>query len=133
MAEHHDPSALSDAARAFLEERHLATLSLRRADGRPHVTPVGFTYDEDRRLARVITWTDSWKTRHVQRDPDQVAALCQVDGGRWLTLYGTPVATTEPERTAEGVRRYTERYRPPKDRADRVVIEITVTDIVGRA
>ena len=44
-----------------------------------------------------------------------------------------PVATTEPERTAEGVRRYTERYRPPKDRPDRVVIEITVTDIVGRA
>lgn len=133
MAEHHDPGDLAESARAFLTERHLATLSLRRADGRPHVTPVGFTYDGPRRLARVITWTDSWKTKHVQRDPGQAVALCQVDGGRWLTLYGTAVATTDPERAAEGVRRYAERYRPPKDRPDRVVIEISVTDIVGRA
>lgn len=133
MADHHDPAALSEAVRTFLAERHLATLSLRRADGRPHVTPVGFTYDETSQLARVITWTDSWKTRHVQRDPRQVVALCQVDGGRWLTLYGTATATTEPGRTREGVRRYAERYRQPKDRPDRVVIEIAVTDIVGRA
>ena len=133
MADHHDPGSLPDAVRAFLTERHLATLTLRRADGRPHVTPVGFTYDEDRRLARVITWTDSWKTKHVQRGPEHEVALCQVDGGRWLTLYGTAVATTDPERAAEGVRRYAERYRQPKDRADRVVIEVAVTDITGRA
>ena len=120
MAETFDPGDLPDEARAFLAERHLATLSLRRADGRPHVTPVGFTYEEATRTARVITWTGSWKNRHVVRDPDQIVALCQVD-------------TTEPERTAEGVRRYAERYRPPKQRDDRVVIEIVVTDVIGRA
>ncbi len=133
MADHHDPAALSEATRNFLTERHLATLSLRRADGRPHVTPVGFTYDEQQQLVRVITWTDSWKTRHVERDPDHVAAICQVDGGRWLTLYGRAEASTDPARTAEGVRRYAERYRQPKDRSDRVVIEIAITEIVGRA
>jgi len=133
VAEHHDPTALDPSVRSFLTERHLATLTLRRADGRPHVTPVGFTYDEAHQIARVITWQDSWKTRHVERDADQIVALCQVDGGRWLTLYGAAVATTEPERTAEGVRRYAERYRQPKDRPDRVVIEIAVTDIIGRA
>lgn len=133
MADHHDPAALTDDVRAFLTERHLATLTLRRSDGRPHVTPVGFTYDEASQLARVITWTDSWKTRHVQRDPGQVAAICQVDGGRWLTLYGRVEASTDPVRTAEGVRRYAERYRPPKDRPDRVVIEIAVAEIIGRA
>lgn len=133
LAETFDPGDLPDEVRAFLAERHLATLSLRRADGRPHVTPVGFTYDEATRTARVITWTGSWKNRHVVRDPEQVVALCQVDGGRWLTLYGSAVATTEQERTAEGVRRYAERYRPPKQRDDRVVIEIAVTDVIGRA
>lgn len=133
MADHHDPTDLSEPVRVFLAERHLATLTLRRADGRPHVTPVGFTYDEARQLARVITWSESWKTKHVDRDPEQTVALCQVDGGRWLTLYGRAEATTDAERAAEGVRRYAERYRQPKDRPDRVVIEVRVTDIIGRA
>lgn len=131
MAERFDPLALPDHVRAFVTERHLATLTLQRADGRPHVTPVGFTYDEAAGMARVITWTDSWKNKHVERSPGHEVALCQVDGSQWLTVYGTAVATTDPVRAAEGVRRYAERYRQPKDRDDRVVIEITVTDVIG--
>mgnify|MGYP000247222273 CR=1 FL=1 len=131
MAESFDPTDLPAHVVAFLTERHLATLTLKRRDGRPHVTPVGFTFDQAAGLARVITWSDSWKNKHVVREPGQDVAICQVDGGRWLTLYGTAVATLEPERTAEGVRRYAERYRQPKDRDDRVVIEITVAEIIG--
>ncbi len=133
MAELHDPANLSDEARAFLTERHLATLTTTRSDGSPQVTPVGFTYDEASQIARVITWSESWKTKHIQRDPSQVVALCQVDGGRWLSLYGSAVATLDPIRAAEGVRRYAERYRRPKERDDRVVIEIAVARIIGRA
>ena len=60
--------------------------------------------------------------------------LCQVDGGRWLALEGTAVVTADPERCAEGVSRYARRYRPPSDRgADRRVIEVVVTRIMGRA
>jgi len=61
------------------------------------------------------------------------AAVCQVDGGRWATLEGTATVTSEPGPVAEGVRRYSERYRPPKSRPDRVVIEINVTRVMGRA
>lgn len=131
MAETFDPAVLPAHVVAFLTERHLATLTLQRSDGRPHVTPVGFTFDQDAGLARVITWSDSWKNKHVVREPGQDVAICQVDGGQWVTLYGTAVATLDAERAAEGVRRYAERYRQPKDRPDRVVIEVTVTDIVG--
>lgn len=131
MAESFDPSDLPPHVVSFLTERHLATLTLQRSDGRPHVTPVGFTFDTESGLARVITWTESWKNRHVVRDPGQDVAICQVDGGQWLTLYGTATATTDPQRAEEGVRRYAERYRQPKDRADRVVIEVTVTNIIG--
>lgn len=131
MAESFDPAALPAHVMAFLTERHLATLTLQRRDGRPHVTPVGFTFDPDAGLARVITWADSWKNKHVVREPGQEVAICQVDGGQWLTVYGTAVATLDAERAAEGVRRYAERYRQPKERPDRVVIEVTVTDIVG--
>ncbi len=118
---------------SFLTERHLATFSLNAPDGSPRVTPVGFTYEPERRLARVITWADSWKTKHIRAGHDSRVAISSVDGGRWLTLYGTAIATQEPERVAEGVSRYAERYRPPKERDDRVVIEVAVTRIVGRA
>ena len=36
------PDALPSAAELFMTERHLATLSVPRPDGAPHVTPVGF-------------------------------------------------------------------------------------------
>ncbi len=127
-----DPAALSEEMRLFLTERHLATLTLRRADGRPHVTPVGFTYDEGECLARVITWEDSWKTRHVRREPHMPVAISSVDGGRWATLYGTATVSTKPESVAAAVERYASRYRQPKDRNDRTVIEIAVTEILGR-
>lgn len=126
----------------FLIERHLATLSIPRAGKSPHVTPVGFTWDDEARLARVITFAESRKVRLLE-DSELVAAgeessrlvsLCQVDGGRWLTLEGTAQVTSEEARCLEGVRRYGQRYRPPKDRgSDRRVIEIKVSKVKGRA
>lgn len=128
-----DLDRLDDDVLAFLREYHLATLTTMRSDGTPQVTPVGVTFDQETKTARVITWATSVKARNVARDPGQRVAVCQVDGGRWLTLYGNAVVTDEPERVAEGVRRYAERYRQPKERTDRVVIEISVDSIVGRA
>lgn len=127
-----DLDRLDDGVLAFLRERHLATLTTLRSDGTPQVTPVGVTYEAETKTARVITWAASAKARNVARAPGQRVAVCQVDGGRWLTLYGAAVVTDEPGRVAEGVRRYAERYRQPKERSDRVVIEISVDSMVGR-
>lgn len=126
-----DPSAPGDEVLAFLDERHLATLTTLRADGSPHVVAVGFTYSPHERLARVITFASSVKARNAVRGGR--AAVCQVDGGRWLTLEGTVRATTEPDRVADAVERYAVRYRQPKVRDDRVAIEIDVDRILGRA
>ena len=116
----------------FLEEYHLATLTIVRQDGTPHVTPVGFTYDRTTCTARVITWADSWKSRHVRALDAPQVAICSVDGGRWLTLSGFATVTSDPEAVSEGVRRYADRYRQPKERDDRVVIEVAVSKIIGR-
>ena len=149
------PTELPPEALAFLGERHLATLSIPRRGRSPHVTPVGFTWDADASTARVITFADAQKVKLIQNltqktEAGEVAeagraveagemvqaaqvALCQVDGGRWLALEGEARVHSEKSRCAEGVRRYAERYRPPKDRGDdRRVIEISVQRVSGR-
>ncbi|MQA36382.1 pyridoxamine 5'-phosphate oxidase family protein, partial [Modestobacter roseus] len=75
---------------AFLTERHLATLTTLRADGTPHVVPVGVTFDPGTGTARVITSGTSVKARNVRAGQDRVA-VCTVDGRRWATLEGTAV------------------------------------------
>ena len=121
----------SEEVLAFLAERHLATLTSPRADGSPHVAPVCFTYEPADRLARVITFRDAIRVRLVGSGAR--VALCQVDGARWLTLEGEGVVTDDPERVAEAERRFAVRYQPPRERDDRVAIEILVDRMMGRA
>jgi PPOX class probable F420-dependent enzyme len=128
--DHRDPT---EEVRRFLTERHLATLTTARPDGSPHVVPVGVTYDPQEGIARVITWSASRKARNVAARPGQRVAVCQVDGGRWLTLEGPAEVTDDPQRVAVAVARYAERYRQPKQRTDRVAIEIRVDRLLGRA
>ena len=118
---------------AFLTERHLATLSIVDADGSLHVTPVGFTWDNDTQIARVITFAAAKKVRVIEANGSVEAALSQVDGGRWFTLHGTATVTEDPATNADAERRYAARYRPPADRGrDRRTIELAVTRIIGR-
>ena len=114
----------------FLTERHLATLTTLRADGTPHVVPVGLTYDAATRTARVITSGTSAKVRHVREGQGRVA-VCQVDGRRWVTLEGTAVVRDDAAAVADAVERYTRRYRQPRENPARVVLEISVDRILG--
>ncbi len=125
-----DPTALSLAVGGFLAERHLATLTTLRPDGTPHVVAVGFTWDADARRVRVITDGASKKAHNV-RDGSPRAVVAQVDGRRWLSLEGVPEVSDDPERVADAVRRYGERYRQPRDNPTRVVIEIAVDRVLG--
>lgn len=128
-----DPAALPPGIEAFLIERHLATLTTLRPDGSPHVVPVGFTWDATAQLVRVITFASSLKVRNlVAAQPGARAVVCQVEGGRWVTLEGNATVTDDPSRVAEAVRRYAARYRMPKDRPDRVAIEMAVDRALGR-
>jgi PPOX class probable F420-dependent enzyme len=127
-----DLDALGSEVLAFLTERHLATLTTLRADGSPHVVPVGFTYDAETRLARVITSGDSVKARNADRT-GAVAAVCQVDRARWLTLSGPIRVERDPDAVADAERRYAERYRPPRENPKRVVLVIEVQRLLGRA
>jgi PPOX class probable F420-dependent enzyme len=127
-----DPAALPDDVLAFLRERHLATLTTLRPDGTPHVVAVGFTWDDEARLVRVITNGTSRKARNV-REGCPRAVVAQVDGRRWLSLEGVPTLSDDPARVADAVRRYAERYRQPGENPARVVVEISVDRVLGSA
>ena len=129
-----DPAALPTEVLAFLSERHLATLTTLRDDLSPHVVAVGFSYDAAARRARVITWATSQKALNVTRMQASGlrAAVCQVDGRRWLSLEGPVRLVTDPDGVRAGVDGYATRYQQPKERDDRVVIEIAVERVLGR-
>jgi len=125
-----DLSDLGDEVLAFLAERHLATLTTLRADGTPHVVPVGFGYDPEERVARIITFDSSQKVRNI--GDGGPAALAQVDGGRWLSLEGQARVVSDPEGVARAVDAYAARFGQPGESASRVAIEVSVTRMMGR-
>lgn len=127
-----DPAAPPDEVLAFLTEYHLASLTTFRPDGSPHVVAVGFSYSPADQVARVITWAESKKARNVAASPGARAVVCQIDGGRWLSLEGEATVTADPTRVAAAVDGYAARYRQPGEREDRVAIEIKVDRILGR-
>jgi PPOX class probable F420-dependent enzyme len=127
----HDPGALPDELTDFLRERHLASLTTVRADGALHVCAVGFTWDPDARVARVITNGGSQKARNVQATGR--AAVGQVDGPRWCSLEGPARVVEDADAVAEAVDRYCARYREPGENPQRVAIEIAVERVLGRA
>jgi PPOX class probable F420-dependent enzyme len=131
----HRPLAHSPEFLEFWTVRHLASLTTLRADGTPHVVPVGVTYDPLTGLARVICSRGSVKARNVARAAGGAepawAAVCQVDGRTWSTLEGSAVIREDPASVAEAEARYAVRFRTPRVNPERVVIEIAVRRTLG--
>lgn len=115
----------------FWGERRLCTLASPRPDGSIHQVPVGATYDADAGVVRVISDGGSFKARNLAAHPGVRVSVSQVEGRRWCTVEGPAVVSDDPERVAEAVRRYGERYREPRVNPGRVVIEIAVERVLG--
>ncbi|MFI2752634.1 pyridoxamine 5'-phosphate oxidase family protein [Cellulomonas sp. P22] len=129
------PTALTEEQTAFVTDRHLATLTTLRADGSPHVVPVAFTWDAARGRVRITTKVGSVKARNVERaaaagTPPR-AAVCQVEGWRWLTLEGPITLSRDPDEIAEAVEAYAARYRPLEFQPERVVLHLDVDRVLG--
>jgi PPOX class probable F420-dependent enzyme len=112
----------------FWTERHLCTLSSVRADGRPHVVPVGVVLDHDERCAWVITDRGSRKARRIAAGgaAGVPVAACQVDGGRWSTLEGRAIARGDEDAVRRAEECYAGRYRVPRANPTRVALRIEV-------
>jgi hypothetical protein len=55
----------------------------------------------------------------------------QVDGGRWVSFEGSVRLLTDDASVADAVAAYAARYRPPKQREDRVVVELVVDHLMS--
>ena len=60
------PKETTAALNEVVSEKHLGILTLVRKDGRPHSTPVGFMWDDEKKVVKIITWSGSLKTRLLQ-------------------------------------------------------------------
>jgi PPOX class probable F420-dependent enzyme len=121
------PNDLTPEMLMFLGERHLGFLITQRADGSPHAVPVGFAFDAERSIVRIISADNSQKVRNAERGGR--AVVSQVDGG----LEGSPTVKRDEVSVAAAERAYAERYQEPRPRNDRVAIEISVDRVLGRA
>jgi PPOX class probable F420-dependent enzyme len=119
----------------FVTERHLATLTTLRADGSPHVVPVAFTWDQEAGVLRITTNRASVKARNARLPGEgggaPRAAVCQVEGGRWITLEGTIEVVEDADEVVDAVARYARRYRPLEPKAERVVLRLTPDKVMA--
>ena len=115
----------------FWRERHLCTVTTLRRDGSPHVVPMGIVVDPEAGKAWGITSRGSQKVANLRTGADPRVAVCQVDGRRWSTIEGTAEVLDDPECVAEAVRRYSERYRQPRENPERVALRIAIASVIG--
>ncbi|MFS3127674.1 pyridoxamine 5'-phosphate oxidase family protein [Nocardioides sp. Bht2] len=119
----------------FYSEYQLNTLTTLRADGRPHVVPVGVTLDPEQQCAWIITRDGSRKVRNVEAAQHGAdVALCQVDGPRWSTLEGRARVHRDVESRDRAIELYAARYRrQPTPDERRIAIRIEVDRILHGA
>ena len=115
----------------FWRERHLCSVTTLRRDGSPHVIPMGIMIDPENNSAWGITSRTSQKVANLRAGHDPRVAASQVDGMRWSTIEGTAEVLDDADSVAEAVRRYTERYRQPRENPQRVALRIAITRVIG--
>jgi PPOX class probable F420-dependent enzyme len=125
-----------DAARKFLRVHHRAVLATSRADGRPQLSPVTATVDDEGRVL-ISTRETAVKTRNLRRDPR--ASLCVLTDafyGDWIQAEGTVEIIPLPEameilvsyyRSVSGEHPDWADYRAAMERDRRVIVRITLT------
>ena len=127
-----------DTARAadFLHAHHRAVLATARSDGRPQLSPVTCTVDDEGRVL-ISTRETALKTRNLRRRPQ--ASLCVFTDnffGEWVQVEGDVEIIPLPEamdllvdyyRRISGEHPDWDDYRAAMIRDRRVIARITIT------
>jgi PPOX class probable F420-dependent enzyme len=127
-----------DTGRAadFLRAHHRAVLATSRSDGRPQLSPVTCTVDDQNRVL-ISTRETALKTRNLRRRPQ--ASLCVFTDnffGEWVQVEGDVEIIPLPDamdllveyyRRVSGEHPDWDDYRAAMVRDQRVIVRITIT------
>jgi len=100
-------SILSDWAREFLREDHVAVVSTLNTDGSPQVTTIWYLLQEDGTLV-MSTPGRTQKVKNLRRDPR--IAVCVGDERRSVSLYGIVTISSDPNVIRRDLEQLTARY-----------------------
>ncbi|MEV6234123.1 PPOX class F420-dependent oxidoreductase [Saccharopolyspora shandongensis] len=78
---------------ALLAESRLGVLATIKSDGRPQLSPVMPSYDEESGVIRISTRAGLAKTANLRRDPRAALEVTGPDGFTWATAEGTATLT----------------------------------------
>ncbi|GHO56885.1 pyridoxamine 5'-phosphate oxidase family protein [Ktedonobacter robiniae] len=98
---------LSNEAREFLREDHVAVVSTLNKDGSSHVTTIWYLLADDGTLV-ITTPGRSQKIKNLRRDPR--IALCVGGAGRSVSLYGRVSIIEDQTLVRQDLERLIERY-----------------------
>jgi PPOX class probable F420-dependent enzyme len=120
----------------FLRAHHRAVLATSRSDGRPQLSPVTCTVDDEGRVM-ISTRETAIKTKNLRQRPQ--ASLCVFTDsffGEWVQIEGDVEVIPLPEamdllidyyRRASGEHQDWDDYRAAMVRDRRVIVRITIT------
>lgn len=99
-------TALSEKARALLQERRFAVLGTINKDGSPQLTTMWYLLEGD--VILMNTKAGRTKERNMRRDPR--ISVCIEDGYSYVTISGTVEMIDDPQVAQRDIYRLTVRY-----------------------
>ncbi|MFD3541944.1 PPOX class F420-dependent oxidoreductase [Streptomyces sp. NPDC058662] len=131
--------------RSLLADARFGVLATIKADGRPQLSPVMPSYDEEADVIYVSTGEGFAKTANLRRDPRATLEVSSPDGWAWATVEGVATLTgpgTDPHgpeveamvhyyRVAAGEHPDWDEYRAVMVRERRVLLTISVDRVYG--
>jgi PPOX class probable F420-dependent enzyme len=124
-----------EKAQEFLRENHRGIFTTSRGDGRPQMSPVTHTLDDEGKIC-ISTRKPAIKVKNSRRDPR--VSLCAINDqffGQWLQIDGTAQVVELPEamdglvayyRAAAGEHPNWDEYREAMVRDERVLLRVTI-------
>ena len=98
---------LSDWAREFLREDHMAVVTTLNKDGSPQVTTIWYLFREDGTFI-MSTPGRTQKVKNLRRDPR--IAVCVGDERRSVSLYGTVTVSSDQNVIRQDLEQLAARY-----------------------
>jgi len=123
-----------DQARDFISQNHSGVLATYRTDGRPQMSPVGVTVDDEGRVV-ISSRETAYKVKNLRRDPRVSVLVTKSGSWDWVQIDGVATTLSLPDameplvdyyRQASGEHPDWDDYRAAMERERRLVIRVDI-------